>query len=83
MNDLTKATLLNEHFVRVGTVDNGIVPPFDTPVSCDLGLSSNVTISSVYFNSNDICKIISNLNANSAPGPDLDLMALARSYLKI
>jgi hypothetical protein len=70
VNDSTKATLLNEHFVRAGTVDNGIIPPFDTPVSCDLGIMSNVTISSVYFSSNDICKIITNLNDNSAPGPD-------------
>ena len=31
--DLAKATILNEHFVNVGTLDNGIVPPFVTPVT--------------------------------------------------
>ena len=61
MDNTAKAELLNLHFVRVGTVDNGQLPEVKKCSS---------EIEPVTFNKFEIIKIISKMKSNAAPGPD-------------
>ena len=60
-DDCTKAELLNNHFVKAGTWDNGVLPPL-----CELVGK----LDSVYFDRLEIAKVIEKLKTNSSPGPD-------------
>jgi Reverse transcriptase (RNA-dependent DNA polymerase)/Endonuclease-reverse transcriptase len=63
-DNLAKAELMNSHFVKMGTVDNGELP--NVGYFSDSGNS----IASAYFDTCEIIKVISKLKTNSAPGPD-------------
>ena len=62
--DDQKAELLNQYFISVFTIDDGIVNPIASRVHKD------DTLSSIVFDPQSVFKIISSLNANSAAGPD-------------
>ena len=62
VNDFEKSDILNNHFVNVGTVDNGILPAISKTYASN--------ISTVYFDANNVKQIIGKLKTNSSPGPD-------------
>jgi Reverse transcriptase (RNA-dependent DNA polymerase)/Endonuclease-reverse transcriptase len=62
-NDATKANILNEAFVSVGTHDNGNLPSLVTKAK-DFGLNT------VYFDYELVHRSIMHLKANSSSGPD-------------
>jgi Reverse transcriptase (RNA-dependent DNA polymerase)/Endonuclease-reverse transcriptase len=64
-DDALKADLLNYHFVKVGTIDDGTLPQFDNVCPSD-----DVYLDTIYFESIDICEVVSRMNANSSSGPD-------------
>ena len=57
-----KSELLNNHFVNVGTIDDGILPALD--------MVQHEGLDSIYFSENRVKEIISRLKTNSAAGPD-------------
>src|ERR1043165_7522697 len=64
-DDSLKANLLNSHFVKVGTTDDGILPPFDQALQ-----SGDVYLDKIYFESSDVYEIINSMNPTSSPGPE-------------
>jgi len=62
-SDADKADILNEAFVSVGTLDNGILPSLTNSLSV-------ITISTVYFHHFEILKCICKLRKYSSAGPD-------------
>jgi len=60
IEDGQKADLLNSHFVSVGTIDDGILPPFNVAAR-----SGTVSLSSIYLNTEDILDIVRPLNVTS------------------
>jgi len=60
--DAEKASVLNEHFGRVGVKDDGILPIINSSINSQLDL--------ICFDSNIICGIINQLNYTSSPGTD-------------
>ena len=62
--DADKAEILNLHFVQVGTKDDGNLPPFEISKPLD------ISISNVYFDSEEIHQNILKLKTDSSPGPD-------------
>jgi len=61
--DTENAELLNDSFIAVGTVDNGIFPQY-------LTASKKYLIDNVYFDSSLLRVCISKLNCNSSARPD-------------
>ena len=60
-DNLTKAEILNDHFVSVGTKDNSVLPEITRSIN---------TIESVYFERHEIITVINKLKSNSSSGPD-------------
>jgi hypothetical protein len=56
------ATVLNEHFVKVGVVDDDLLPL--------INVHTTVELNSISFDTNIIRGIINRLNNTSSPGPD-------------
>jgi ribonuclease P/MRP protein subunit RPP40 len=65
-DDIEKATVLNDYFVEVGTIDNGILPKLVRIENC----TEPSTLSTVYFDSDLVKKCISKIKTKSAAGPD-------------
>ena len=55
-----KSELLNNHFLNVGTIDDGIHPALD--------MVQHEGLDSIYFSENRVKEIISRLKTNSAAG---------------
>jgi len=64
--DLDKANALNNFFIGVGTVDNGLVPELANNISS----ATTSTLGTVYFDSSMLIKTISQLKVKSSAGPD-------------
>jgi len=64
--DAEKASILNEHFVRVGVKDDGILPIINSSIHSQLDL----WLDHICFDSHIICGIINKLNYTLSPGPD-------------
>ena len=65
VSDADKAEILNKYFIEVGTIDNGILPPF----CCDTPNSDNM-LRIVYFDCASVIKCIGKLKNKSSAGPD-------------
>lgn len=61
-DDFSKAELLNNHFIKMGTLDNEFLPPLkETRLS---------KLETVNFDRFGIIKVIDKIKTNSSPGPD-------------
>ena len=64
MIDSAKAELLNEYFVPVGTIDNGVLPDIQ-PLA-----STGTFLDNIDFGTDKIHKEIKQMKANESSGPD-------------